>query len=47
MRRSALKALEQSDRKKSRLKTVSVNLQVAGNMVRRFLSKLGASSPPP
>jgi hypothetical protein len=45
---SALKALEKSDKKKEpRLKTVRVNLQVSRNMVRHFLSVLGAPYPPP
>jgi hypothetical protein len=45
---SALKALEKSDEKRERrLKTVRVNLQVSRNMVRHFLSVLGAPYPPP
>ena len=45
---SALKALERSDKKREpRLKTVRVNLQVSRNMVRHFLSSLGAQYPPP
>ena len=47
-RESALKALERSDKKREpRLKTVRVNLQVSRNMVRHFLSGLGAPYPPP
>lgn len=45
---SALKSLEQSDNKgEPRLKTVRVNLQVSRNLVRHFLSNLGAQYPPP
>ena len=45
---SALKALERSNKKREpRLKTVVVNLQVSRNMVRHFLSALGAPYPPP
>ena len=44
---SALKALDQSDKNREpRLKTVRVNLQVSRNMVRHFLSNLGAEYPP-
>ena len=45
---SALKALEKSDEKREPcLKTVRVNLQVSRNLVRYFLSSLGAPYPPP
>ena len=45
---SALKALERSNKKREpRLKTVRVNLQVSRNLVRHFLSGLGAPYPPP
>ena len=45
---SALKALERSDKKREpRLNTVRVNVQVSRNMVRHFLSSLGAPYPPP
>jgi hypothetical protein len=45
---SALKALERSNKKREpRLKTVRVNLQVSRNMVRHFLSGVGAPYPPP
>jgi len=45
---SAIKALEGADRKREpRLRTVLTNLQVSRNMVRHFLSNLGAEYPPP
>ena len=45
---SALKALEKSDKKREpRLKSVRINLQVSRNMVRHFLSNLGAEYPAP
>ena len=44
---SALKALEKPDKKKEpRLRTVAVNLKVSRNLVRQFLSSLGAQYPP-
>jgi len=45
---SALKALEKPDKKKEPgLRTVAVNLKVSRNLVRHFLSRLGAQYPPP